>query len=95
MKLSDLKTIASYQENHVSEDGVLFPTLSSLQWFIRCYRNELIESQAIITGRGSRPTLLLPTFESVVLKLLRDHESLNPSLSQKSRNGCKSEFRGA
>lgn len=78
MKLSDFKTIAIFQKEHVSENGVLFPTIASLQWFIRCYKTELIEAQALISGRGSRPTLLSPIFESVALDLLRDLEAPRP-----------------
>ena len=76
MNLSDLKTIADYQGEHLAQNCAVFPTVSSLQWFIRCNKSDLIKAKAILLGAGSRPTLLLPNFESVVLSILINKNSV-------------------
>ncbi len=64
------KSLAKWQAEHLAVGGEIFPTLASLQWFIRQNKDELQAHNAIIPGKGSRATMLTPYFEKVTTELL-------------------------
>ena len=51
--------------------GDIFPTLGSLEWFIRTHRHELIRSGQLIVRRGSGGTLIGPEFDRVALQIIQ------------------------
>lgn len=65
-KLSDLRPLYEWHEEHLRRGGVLFPSLASLRWFIRQHREELIDAGVLLTGVGGRVSLVTPKFGEVV-----------------------------
>lgn len=63
-------TAKTWHEQHRSHGGEVFPTLSSLSWFIRTRKEDLTAEGVLIVGRGSRPNLLAKDFGSCAAKLL-------------------------
>ena len=57
-----------WREEH---GGDVFPTQSSLDWFIREHSNELRASGEFIQGSGRRGHLVGPNFDSVALGILQ------------------------
>ncbi|MCC6658901.1 MAG: hypothetical protein IT512_12015 [Rhodocyclaceae bacterium] len=53
------------------QGGDVFPTQSSLDWFIREHFNDLIASGELIPGTGRRGHLVGPNFDEVALGILR------------------------
>ncbi len=51
--------------------GDIFPTQSSLDWFIREHFNDLLASGELIPGAGRRGHLVGPNFDGVALGILR------------------------
>ncbi len=51
--------------------GEIFPTQSSLDWFVRQHYAELVDSGTLIPGTGRRGHLVGPDFDGVVIKILR------------------------
>ena len=68
--LHESRSLATWQAEHLALGGELFPTLASLQWFIRQNRTELETQKAIIPGKGSRGTMLTPNFDRITISLL-------------------------
>ena len=68
--LHDSRSLATWQAEHLASGGEVFPTLASLQWFIRQNRTELETQKAIIPGKGSRGTMLTPNFDQITIGLL-------------------------
>ena len=62
-------TAKTWHEQHRSHGGEVFPTLSSLSWFIRTRKEDLTAEGVLILGRGSRPNLLPKDFGSCAAKL--------------------------
>ncbi len=52
--------------------GSLFPTFSSLEWFIRSHYRELVASGEFIPRRGSQGSLIGIGFDTVVVNILRN-----------------------
>ena len=67
-KLSDLRPLSEWHEEHIRRGGVLFPTYASLQWFIRQHRSELVDAGVLLTGTGGRVNLVTPEFGKVVYR---------------------------
>ena len=78
VKLSELKSLRQYQEEHLRENGSLFPTMDSLKWFIRCHRDTLIDAGALILGSGSRGTFITPLFDAAVFQILVKSDRSQP-----------------
>ncbi len=53
------------------QGGDLFPTVGSFEWFVRCHRDELIESGELIIRRGPAGTLVGPGFGRLVIEILQ------------------------
>ena len=70
--LNSLRTVKTWHTEHVSSGGAVFPTYSSLQWFIRIHRDRLLQSGEFFPGRGGRISLIGPGFDSAVLAIIRD-----------------------
>ena len=70
--LRELRPIKMWHGLHVERGGVVFPTLASLEWFLRTHRDNLIRSGEFIPGRGGRPSLVGPGFDAVVLRELQN-----------------------
>lgn len=51
--------------------GEIFPTQSSLDWFVRQHYDELVGSGTLIPGTGRRGHLVGPDFDGVVIEILR------------------------
>ena len=68
--LRESKSLAKWQAEHLAVGGEIFPTLASLQWFVRQNKIELQAHNAIIPGKGSRATMITPYFEEVATELL-------------------------
>ena len=52
--LTELKPLYEWHECHALKGGVLFPTYSSLQWFVRQHADELVDAKVLIRGKGGR-----------------------------------------
>ena len=63
-------TAKTWHEQHRSHGGEVFPTLSSLSWFIRTRKKDLSREGVLIAGTGSRPNLLTKDFDSCAARLL-------------------------
>jgi hypothetical protein len=63
-------TAKTWHERHRSHGGEVFPTLSSLSWFLRTHKDVLTAEGVLIVGTGSRPNLLAKDFDSRAAKLL-------------------------
>lgn len=55
--------------------GSAFPTFSSAEWFIRRNRDRLVQSGQLIIRKGSAGSLVGPSFDAVVLDILRDESA--------------------
>ena len=67
-KLAEFVTTQEWLD---AERGKSFDTSDKLDWFIRQHRAELIASGEFIPGRGARPSLLGPGFDTLAPRLLR------------------------
>lgn len=70
LSITQYVTAKTWYERHRSHGGEVFPTLSSLSWFIRTRKEDLAAEGVLILGRGSRPNLLAKDFDSCAAKLL-------------------------
>ena len=48
LKLSKLRPLYEWHAHHMRRGGTLFPTYSSLKWFIRQHQNELINAGVLV-----------------------------------------------
>jgi hypothetical protein len=64
---TDLLLLCDWQEKH---GGAVFPTYSSLDFFLRKHRKEMIERGALITRKGRAGTLVAPTFGKIAVEIL-------------------------
>ena len=69
-RLTQLRPLHEWFQFHRENGGKIFPTFSSLQWFIRQHRTTLIDSQVLIPSRGNRCTLVTSEFGFVIYELL-------------------------
>jgi|TARA_B100001939_G_scaffold300599_1_gene276643 hypothetical protein len=67
-KLSDLRPLYEWHQEHLNRGGVLFPTFGSLKWFIRQHRDELVNAGVLLIGVGGRVSLVTPKFGEVVYR---------------------------
>ncbi len=67
--LKDLTELRTWVET--GRGGSAFRRYDQISWFVRAHRDELMASKAMIPGVGSRPTLVSPTFDKVVERILR------------------------
>jgi hypothetical protein len=67
--LTELKPLYEWHECHALKGGVLFPTYSSLRWFVRQHGDELVDAKVLIRGKGGRPSLVTPDFGKVAHRL--------------------------
>jgi hypothetical protein len=86
-RLTQLRPLYEWFQFHRENGGKIFPTFSSLQWFIRQHRTTLIDSQVLVPSRGNRCTLVTSEFGRVVYGLLFNPEATPDSL--KPTNGCE------
>jgi hypothetical protein len=68
--VNELRTAKDWLEN--DHDGTVFPTFSSLGWFIRQNRARLIESGQFFPGVGRMTHMVGPEFGLVVTDILRE-----------------------
>lgn len=69
-RLTSLKPLYMWHEQHLRRGGRLFPTMCSLKWFIRQHRELLITLEVMVPGKGGRHTLVTPDFGNVVYDIL-------------------------
>ena len=62
LKLSKLRPLYDWHTHHMRRGGTLFPTYSSLKWFIRQHQNELINAGVLVVGASGRAKLVTPDF---------------------------------
>ncbi len=68
----DVQALASIADWHSRNAGGLFPTRSSVDWFIKQHRRELIEQGVLIPGRGRAGSLVdNEQFGRVALEIIR------------------------
>ena len=65
-ELTMLKPLYEWYEYHERKGGVLFPTYSSLKWFVRQHGDQLVDAGVLLRGRGGRPSLVTPDFGKTV-----------------------------
>jgi len=65
-ELTMLKPLYEWYEYHERKGGVLFPTYSSLTWFVRQHGDQLVDAGVLLRGRGGRPSLVTPDFGKAV-----------------------------
>ena len=65
-ELTRLKPLRDLYEYHERKGGVLFPTYSSLTWFVRQHGDQLVNAGVLLRGRGGRPSLVTPDFGKAV-----------------------------
>ena len=71
-RASELAGYTSLGEYHGGHAGAFFPTRSSLDWFIKCNRRELVEVGALIPREGRAGSLIEPhKFGHAVINILR------------------------
>jgi len=59
-----LQTPAEYQ----AERSAVFPSVASLEWFVRQHRNELADAGAIVAPTGRR-LVVVDVFDQAVLQI--------------------------
>ena len=68
-RLTSLRPLFEWHAHHLKRGGVLFPTYSSLLWFIRQHGNELRDAGVLLKASGSRTNLVTPDFGKVVYNI--------------------------
>lgn len=68
-RLTSLRPLYEWHASHLKQGGLLFPTYSSLKWFIRRHRDELRNAGVLLQGTGSRTNLVTPEFGKTVYKI--------------------------
>lgn len=66
--ITGLRRAKRWRQEAASE---VFPTDSAWEWFRRLHHRELVESGALIPGRGQRGDLVGPEIDEVVITILR------------------------
>jgi hypothetical protein len=54
----EVQALASVAEWHSRNTGAVFPTRSSVDWFVKRHRRELIAAGVLISGRGRAGSLV-------------------------------------
>ncbi len=65
-RLSSLRPLYEWHEHHLKRGGVLFPTFTSLKWFVRQHGDELEKAGVLLRGKGGRTNLVTLDFGKVV-----------------------------
>ena len=65
-ELTELKPLYEWYEYHERNGGVLFPSYSSLTWFVRQHGDQLVDQGVLLRGRGGRRSLVTPGFGKAV-----------------------------
>ena len=68
-RLTSLRPLFEWHAHHLRQGGVLFPTYSSLKWFIRQHGEELRNAGVLLSGAGSRTNLVTPDFGKCVYQI--------------------------
>jgi hypothetical protein len=63
------KTLREYIDSGAA--GRLFPSFSSLEWFVRQHRAELIQRNVYVPRAGRAGSLVAPAFGAVALEIFR------------------------
>jgi len=68
----DLRVLEGVGEWHARNTCALFPNLTSVVWFIKMHRNELVERGVLLRGRGRAGSLVDgERFGHVALEIVR------------------------
>ena len=62
LKLSKLRPRYEWHADIIRREERLFPTYSSLKWFIRQHQNELNDSGVLVIGASGRAKMFIPDF---------------------------------